>query len=86
MERPAVSVNHKVVLDQRSKLELTGATEILRFEEDVVELNTCCGIMTVLGEDLRLKCLSLDDGAVMIQGKIQTIEYTDKRLRRGLFR
>ena len=86
MENPVSHQSHKLILEQRSKLNLTGATEVIHFEDDIVEVNTCCGAMTILGEDLRLKCLSLDDGALVVQGKLHAISYQEPHARRGLFR
>lgn len=82
----AVKLPHRVTLDERGKLSLTGATEVIRFEEDIVELNTSRGTMIVHGTELKLKCLSLDDGAVIILGKIDAVIYEEPRQKRGLFR
>lgn len=77
---------HKLTLDERTRLSLTGATEVVHFDEELVELVTSHGTLVVQGTDLRLKCLSLEDGAVVIQGKIRSVGYEEPRLRRGLFR
>lgn len=77
---------HKVTLDERTRLSMTGATEVVRFEEDLVELNTSRGTVVVQGEELKLKCLSLEDGAVVIQGQIQALIYEEPKKSRGLFR
>lgn len=77
---------HKLTLEERKRLSLTGATEVVRFDEEVVELNTSLGLLVVQGHDLKLKCLSLDDGAVVIQGTISGMIYEEPRQRRGFFR
>ena len=77
---------HKLTLDERRKLNLTGATEVLHFDEELVELATNQGTLTFQGTDLRLKCLSLDDGAVVIQGSIASVSYDEPKGRRGFFR
>lgn len=77
---------HRLTLDERSRLQLTGATEVVRFDEEQVELNTSQGPLLVQGSDLRLKCLSLEDGAVVIQGQINAVSYDEPRQRRGFFR
>lgn len=86
MENPVNHLSHKLIVDQRERINLTGATEVIRFDDDIVEVNTCCGTMTILGEELRLKCLSLEDGALVVQGRIHAVSYQDPRPRRGLFR
>ena len=76
----------RLTLDRREKLTLTGAREVVRFDEDLVELNTDLGALTVEGTDLKLKCLSLDDGMVIVEGTIRTISYDVPRPRRGLWK
>lgn len=77
---------HKLTLDERKRLNLTGAREVIHFDEELVELGTSQGVLTIQGHDLRLKCLSLDDGAVVIQGSISAISYDEPKGRRGFFR
>ena len=86
MSNPTPQLPHKLTLDERSRLNLTGATEVVRFDEELVELNTSRGILVVQGSDLKLRCLSLDDGAVVIQGKITAISYEEPKPIRRLFR
>lgn len=75
----------KLTMEERKKLTLTGATEVVRFDEELVELNTGLGPLVVEGSDLKLKCLSLEDGTVVIQGSIRSLCYEEPRRRRGLF-
>ncbi len=77
---------HKLTVEERKKLTLTGASEVVRFDEELVELNTSGGMVVVSGQELKLKCLSLDDGAVVIQGKIDGISYAELRKPRGWLR
>lgn len=77
---------HKLTLEERGRLNLTGAREVIRFEESIVELGTDQGVLVVQGNGLRLKCLSLEDGGVVIQGQVDLIAYDAPRRSRGLFR
>ncbi len=86
MENPVTKLPHKLILDERNRLNLTGATEVIHFDDDMVELNTSLGTLMIQGEQLRLKCLSLDDGALVIQGKITALSYEEPKQRRGFFR
>ena len=76
----------RLTMENRKKLTLTGATEVVRFDEDLVELNTNLGQLTIEGRDLRLKCLSLDTGTVVVEGEICALRYEEPRGRRGLLR
>lgn len=76
----------RLILDRREKLTLTGAREVVRFDEFYVELNTDLGFLTVEGQDLKLKCLSLEDGHVVVEGTVDSVCYGQTRQKRGLFR
>lgn len=76
----------RMTMDARKKLTLTGATEVVRFDEDLVELNTDLGPLIVEGSGLKLKCLSLDTGTVVVEGEICALRYEEPRRRRGLLR
>ena len=77
---------HRLEMTECSRITMTGAKEVIRFESDQAELVTSRGTVTVLGADLHLKCLSLEDGTVVIQGKIGGILYEEPTHRRRFFR
>ena len=76
----------RMTMEARKKLTLTGATEVVRFDEELVELNTDLGRLVIDGRDLRLKTLSLDTGTVVVEGELCGLRYEEPRLRRGLRR
>lgn len=51
---------HKLSLDERKKLTVSGVGEVVSFEENAVVLRTSRGTLLVRGQDLHLKTLSLD--------------------------
>ena len=73
----------RLTMEARKKLTLTGATEVVRFDEDLVELNTNLGQLTIEGRDLRLKCLSLDTGTLVVEGEISALRYAEPGRKRG---
>ena len=70
---------HKLVLDGRNKLSVTGVTDVLSFDEGAVLLRTEMGILTVQGSDLQLKQLSPEGGAVAVEGQIVALFYEQPR-------
>lgn len=86
MAENGISLPHRLTLDECQKLNLTGAREVIHFDEDLVELDTARGNLMIQGSGLRLKCLSLEDGAVVIQGTITGILYDEPKQKRGFFR
>lgn len=70
-----VQEEHSLRLVGRAELTITGVTEVSRFEEDGVLLQTDMGELTVHGEQLQLKELSLDGGRVAVSGSISALIY-----------
>ena len=70
-----VQEEHSLRLVGRAELTITGVTEVSRFEEDGVLLPTDMGELTVQGEQLQLKELSLDGGRVAVSGSISALVY-----------
>lgn len=75
----------KLVLEGRRKLTLTGATEVLRFDEELVELSTALGSAVIEGAGMKLKCLSLDTGTVVVEGELIGFRYEEPKQKRGRF-
>ena len=76
----------RLTMEARKKLTLTGATEVVRFDEDLVELNSALGRVLIEGRDLKRKCLSLDTGTVVVEGEFSAFSYPEPRQKRGLRR
>ena len=70
---------HKLVLNQREDLNLTGVTEVVSFDDAAVILKTHLGILSVQGEDLILKTLSVEGGQVAVSGHIRALFYEEPR-------
>ena len=70
---------HKLTLDQRSRLTMTGVTEVVSFEDTAVVLRTALGTLAVHGQELKLKTLSLEGGQVAVDGSIAALIYEEPR-------
>ena len=80
---------HKLTLNQREALNLTGVTEVVSFDDSTVILKTHLGTLHVLGENLVLKTLSVEGGQVAVDGHVSSLVYEEprpERLLRRLFR
>ena len=53
--------------------------QVVRFDDTVVALKTGQGLLTVRGEGLQLKNLSLEGGRMAVDGKIQGLFYEEPR-------
>ena len=72
---------HKLSLDQRKNLTMTGVTEVVSFDENTVVLKTGLGVLVVQGAQLQLKNLTLDGGNVAVEGEITSLTY--EQIRQG---
>ncbi len=70
---------HSLQLDRREKLTLTGVTEVVSFEENIVILRTTLGMLNIHGQDLKLKNLSLEAGQAGVEGQIAALIYEEPR-------
>ena len=74
-----VNLPHSLTLMERKKLTMTGALEVVSFEESYVVLKTALGTLTVLGENLQLKQLNPEGGNVAVEGEISALQYEQSR-------
>ena len=77
------NVPHKIVLDERRKLTVSGVTEVISFDSDTVLLKTVKGVLHITGEGLKLRALTPDAGRIEVDGQIDALTYT--QLREGGF-
>lgn len=74
---------HKLQLNERRQLTVTGVTEVVSFDENAVVLQTAMGTLIVQGQQLQLKTLSLEGGQVAVDGNVSALIYEEPRLRGG---
>lgn len=70
---------HKLTLDERRKLTMTGVTEVVSFDDTAVILHTSLGTLIVQGQELQLKTLTLEGGNVAVEGHIAGLAYEEPR-------
>ena len=66
---------HKLSLDGRKTLTMTGVTEVISFDESLVRLVTTCGVLDLEGEGLRIHVLDLKSGTVAVTGQLNGVLY-----------
>ena len=62
---------HNAILEDRSKLMLTGVNDVERFDENTVVLYTQLGELTVKGEKLHISELSVENGELNMSSKVE---------------
>lgn len=66
---------HSLNLANRQRLELSGVTNVVTFDEDEIVLATNLGYLSINGEELHINMLNLDAGQVAIQGTVNNMAY-----------
>ena len=84
--KTAPGKNHTLAMENRKRAALTGVSEVLAFDENQVILMTDLGEIALTGEELHVTKLMLEEGQLTVEGKIDSVFYTQAPRRRGLFR
>lgn len=71
--------NHKLTMNNRSQVELTGVTEVVSFDSQEIELETVEGAVRFAGNDLHVKRLTLERGEVELEGRVREIIYHESQ-------
>lgn len=84
--RPQAAKAHSLSLENRKTAALTGVQEVLAFDENQVILMTESGEIALTGENLHVTRLMLEEGMLTVEGRLDSIFYTQRTGRRSLFR
>ena len=76
---------HSLTLNERKRLTLTGATEVVSFDESSVIIQTALGMLVIQGQQLQLKTLSENGGNVTVEGEIFSLTYEEPHSVGGWF-
>ena len=83
MAEERITLPHKLTLNERNALTMTGVHEVLNFDEETVVVQTDLGKLMVQGHDLKLKTLSPEGGQVRIEGTVVALQYQQTPEHRG---
>ena len=70
---------HRLSLNERTELSMTGVTEVVSFDDTAVVLRTQLGTLMIHGQQLQLKTLSLEGGQVAVDGNISALIYEEPK-------
>ena len=73
-----MSERHNAILEDRSKLMLTGVTDVENFDENKVYLYTQLGELAIKGKQLHVSEMSVESGELTVEGEINALIYGDK--------
>ncbi len=79
MGEERITLPHKLTLNERRQLTMTGVSEVISFDDTAVILRTQLGTLSIQGKDLQLKTLSLEGGQVAVDGTVSALYYEEPR-------
>lgn len=68
---------HKCILTDRAVCSLNGVLDVLSFDLGEVLLETERGMLMIRGGELHVKRLSLEKGEVELEGRIDSLTYSE---------
>lgn len=71
------NVIQNLVLENRSKLSVSGVLDVLSFDDQLIIIETELGLLTIKGENLRINKLSIDSSEVIVEGDINNLAYSE---------
>ncbi len=86
MAQEPVQLPHKLTLNERRSLSVSGVTEVISFDDSAVIVRTDLGTLAVHGRELQLKTLSQDGGQIAVEGHVSALLYEEPRPTGGLWR
>ena len=67
-----------IVLENREKLNVTGIHDVFSFDDQIIIIETELGLLTIKGEDLKINKLSLDSSDFIVEGRINSLTYSNQ--------
>ena len=69
---------HKISMVNRTTCGISGVNDVLAFDNHVILLETEQGILMMKGNELHVGRLSLDKGEIDVEGKIDSLTYSEQ--------
>lgn len=73
--------NHSVLLENRGRMTVSQVTDVDAFDENTLWANIKDGAVEISGTGLHVEKLDLQEGVLVVTGRICAFSYTDKKVR-----
>lgn len=84
-DETSLALSHKLMLEGRNKLTITGVTDAQSFDEVAAVLETARGTLIIRGQNLHVEQLNLEAGEVKLSGEVDSLVYEESRQTQGSF-
>ena len=74
---------HNVIMEGRSRLNVSGVEDVESFDETNIIVHTTKGTLVIVGSELHIEKLSLDGGDLSVDGKIDSLRYEQSAKEKG---
>lgn len=78
MEEKQSQGAHKVTINGRRSGTISGVSDVLSFDLNEIVLETTQGMLMIRGQELHIKRLTLEKGEADIEGKIDSLVYSER--------
>ena len=76
MEERVMGRPHRLMMEDRGKISITGIVDVVSFDENQVVLDRDMGLLTMKGKDLHVSRLTLEKGEVDVDGTVDSLVYS----------
>ena len=83
-ETPKMS--QKLILEDRSRFSVGLVENVESFSEDEILLKTGYGGLLVCGKNLKMEDLSIEDGSIILTGRVDRMEFSEIKEKRSFFK
>ena len=76
----------KLILEDRERLSVGLVENVECFTEEEILLKTAYGGLLVSGRNLKLEDLSIENGSILLTGRVDKIEFSQIKEKHGFFK
>lgn len=66
-----------IILENREKMSVSGVSDVLSFDDQIIIVETDLGLLTIKGENLKINKLNIDTSDFTLNGKINSMSYSE---------
>lgn len=76
-KQASIKKPHTVIMEERSRLSVTGVVEVCSFDENEIVVETNSGELIIRGSELHIDKLNIDNGELKVTGVIGDLSYEE---------
>jgi len=71
---------HKVIMEKRERVLVTGVLDVMSFDEESVVTDTEMGVLIIRGSGLHVNGLNLEKGELEVDGEVESLVYEEEHV------